>query len=91
MRSSRGRLTDSQGRVVSFNNTLIIMTSNVGSNVIAKGGDQVGFSLPSDHGDDGNYSNIRTLVQEELKVRSCLITKIFHVAINCCMLSCSMF
>lgn len=58
--------------MVSFNNTLIIMTSNVGSNVIAKGGGQVGFSLPSDDADDGNYSNIRTLVQEELKVCSYL-------------------
>eukprot|EP00884_Botryococcus_braunii_P021637 jgi/Botrbrau1/8157/Bobra.357_2s0005.1 len=62
-----GRLTDSQGRVVSFNNTLIIMTSNVGSNVIAKGGGHVGFSLPSDDVEDGNYAKIRTLVQEELK------------------------
>lgn len=62
------RLTDSQGRVVSFNNTLIIMTSNVGSNVIAKGGNQVGFSLPSENADEGNYSQIRALVQEELKV-----------------------
>ncbi len=31
-----GRLTDGQGRVVSFKNTIIIMTSNVGSNVISK-------------------------------------------------------
>ena len=32
-----GRLTDGQGRVVSFKNTIIIMTSNVGSQVIAAG------------------------------------------------------
>ena len=32
-----GRLTDGQGRVVSFKNTIIIMTSNVGSQVIATG------------------------------------------------------
>ncbi len=32
-----GRLTDGQGRVVSFKNTIIIMTSNVGSQVIASG------------------------------------------------------
>ncbi|MBE6468838.1 MAG: ATP-dependent chaperone ClpB [Coriobacteriaceae bacterium] len=31
-----GRLTDGQGRQVSFKNTIIIMTSNVGSNVIAE-------------------------------------------------------
>merc|ERR1711915_152980 len=32
-----GRLTDSKGRTVNFQNTLIIMTSNVGSQVIGKG------------------------------------------------------
>ena len=31
-----GRLTDGQGRVVSFKNTIVIMTSNVGSNAIAE-------------------------------------------------------
>ncbi len=34
-----GRLTDSQGRVVSFKNTVIIMTSNVGSQLILEAGD----------------------------------------------------
>ena len=33
-----GRLTDSKGRVVDFKNTLLIMTSNIGSRVIEKGG-----------------------------------------------------
>ena len=33
-----GRLTDSKGRTVDFKNTLIIMTSNIGSKVIEKGG-----------------------------------------------------
>ena len=36
-----GRLTDSQGRVVSFENTIIIMTSNAGSNLNANG---IGFN-----------------------------------------------
>ncbi|KAK9830429.1 hypothetical protein WJX72_011733 [[Myrmecia] bisecta] len=62
-----GRLTDSQGRTVSFKNTLIIMTSNVGSSVIAKGGSSLGFALPTDEDDGGNYSRIKTLVMEELK------------------------
>ena len=39
-----GRLTDSKGRVVDFKNTLIIMTSNVGSSVIEKGGGGSGSS-----------------------------------------------
>jgi ATP-dependent Clp protease ATP-binding subunit ClpC len=63
-----GRLTDSQGRTVSFKNTLIIMTSNVGSSVIAKGGAQLGFSLPSDQGaDEDAYAKLKSLVTEELK------------------------
>src|SRR5690606_3573195 len=32
-----GRLTDSHGRVVDFKNTIIIMTSNIGSDIIMKG------------------------------------------------------
>ena len=63
-----GRLTDSQGRVVSFKNTLLVMTSNVGSNVIAKGGGQLGFQLGGDSEVDTHYGRIKTLVTEELKV-----------------------
>jgi ATP-dependent Clp protease ATP-binding subunit ClpB len=36
-----GRLTDSQGRVVDFRNTVIIMTSNIGSQRIVEAGEQV--------------------------------------------------
>ena len=39
-----GRLTDSEGRTVSFKNTIIIMTSNVGSRDIQEYGKGVGFS-----------------------------------------------
>ena len=63
-----GRLTDSQGRVVSFKNTLLVMTSNVGSNVIAKGGGQLGFQLGGGSEVDTHYGRIKTLVTEELKV-----------------------
>jgi ATP-dependent Clp protease ATP-binding subunit ClpB len=37
-----GRLTDSQGRVVDFRNTVIIMTSNIGSPLILEAGEQSG-------------------------------------------------
>ncbi|MGH7702132.1 MAG: AAA family ATPase, partial [Gemmatimonadales bacterium] len=37
-----GRLTDSQGRVVDFRNTVIIMTSNLGSQLIVEAGEQTG-------------------------------------------------
>lgn len=62
-----GHLTDSQGRQVSFKNVLIVMTSNVGSTAIAKGGSsRIGFNL-SDEADGGKYSQLKTLVMDELK------------------------
>ncbi|MFE2099722.1 MULTISPECIES: ATP-dependent Clp protease ATP-binding subunit [unclassified Streptomyces] len=38
-----GRLTDSQGRTVDFTNTVIVMTSNLGSDVITRRGAGIGF------------------------------------------------
>ena len=39
-----GRLTDGQGRTVDFRNTVLIMTSNIGSDLIARSGDSFGFT-----------------------------------------------
>ncbi|NMG60853.1 AAA family ATPase, partial [Geitlerinema sp. P-1104] len=61
-----GRLTDSKGRVVDFKNTLLIMTSNIGSRVIEKGGGGLGFEIAGDE-TDAQYNRIRNLVNEELK------------------------
>lgn len=61
-----GRLTDAQGRTVDFKNTLIVMTSNIGSKVIEKGGGGIGFEF-ADSGADTQYNRIKTLVNEELK------------------------
>lgn len=61
-----GRLTDAKGRTVDFKNTLLIMTSNIGSQVIEKGGGGLGFSY-ADNLADAQYSSIVTLVNEELK------------------------
>jgi hypothetical protein len=55
-----------QGRTVDFKNTLIIMTSNVGSSVIEKGGAGLGFQLDFNE-EDSSYNRIKTLVNEELK------------------------
>lgn len=55
-----------QGRTVDFKNTLIIMTSNVGSSVIEKGGGGLGFQLDTSE-EDSSYNRIKTLVNEELK------------------------
>ncbi|MGI0483165.1 ATP-dependent Clp protease ATP-binding subunit [Geminocystis sp. CENA526] len=61
-----GRLTDSKGRTVDFKNTLLIMTSNIGSKVIEKGGGGLGFELESDQS-ESQYNRIKSLVNEELK------------------------
>ena len=62
-----GRLTDSKGRTVDFKNTLIIMTSNIGSKVIEKGGGGLGFEFGGGDAEDTQYNRIRSLVNEELK------------------------
>jgi ATP-dependent Clp protease ATP-binding subunit ClpC len=61
-----GRLTDAQGRKVSFKNTLIIMTSNIGSKVIEKGGNGLGFAFADDNG-EAEYNRIKDLVNQDLK------------------------
>jgi ATP-dependent Clp protease ATP-binding subunit ClpC len=61
-----GRLTDSKGRTIDFKNTLLIMTSNVGSKVIEKGGGGLGFELSEDQS-NSHYNRIKSLVNEELK------------------------
>ncbi len=61
-----GRLTDSKGRTVNFNNTLIIMTSNVGSKAIEKGGTGFGFETNSD-GNEAQYQRVKELVNDEMK------------------------
>jgi ATP-dependent Clp protease ATP-binding subunit ClpC len=59
-----GRLTDSQGRVVDFKNTVIIMTTNLGTKDIAKGV-SIGFQAGGDLSTD--YERMKNKVNEELK------------------------
>ncbi len=61
-----GRLTDAKGRTVDFKNTLLIMTSNIGSRVIEKGGGGLGFSFAQEQS-DSQYNYVRSLVNEEMK------------------------
>lgn len=58
-----GRLTDSQGRTVDFRNTVIIMTSNVGTRQLKEFGRGVGFSAMSGK-DDKEVS--RSVIQKAL-------------------------
>jgi ATP-dependent Clp protease ATP-binding subunit ClpC len=60
-----GRLTDSQGRTVDFKNTILIMTSNLGTRDIAKGIGGVGFTAARD--DAASYDRMRSNVMDELK------------------------
>ena len=59
-----GRLTDSKGRTVDFRNTLIIMTSNVGAEMIRRNS-TLGFTAQNDAGHD--YANMKEKVMGELK------------------------
>ena len=59
-----GRLTDAQGRVVDFKNTVIVMTTNLGSRDISKGV-TLGFSRAGDAGT--SYESMKAKVNEELK------------------------
>jgi ATP-dependent Clp protease ATP-binding subunit ClpC len=61
-----GHLTDAKGRKVDFKNTLLILTSNLGSKIIEKGGGGIGFEFVSDAA-EASYNRIRSLVNEELK------------------------
>ncbi len=58
-----GRVTDSLGRKIDFRNTIIIMTSNVGAELIKKQ-TSLGFGAPKL---DDNYDNMKEKIMEETK------------------------
>ncbi len=60
-----GRLTDSQGHEVDFRNTIIIMTSNLGSSYINKAKKAIGFV--TDENDEKDFEQIKNLVLDEVK------------------------
>src|SRR5512146_592945 len=59
-----GRLTDAQGRTVDFKNTVIIMTTNLGTRDIAKG---IGLGFARTGEARGSYDRMKAKVGEELK------------------------
>ncbi|KAB8183622.1 AAA family ATPase, partial [Microbispora catharanthi] len=59
-----GRLTDAQGRVVDFKNTVIIMTTNLGTRDISKA---VGLGFAKSNDEESTYERMKVKVQEELK------------------------
>jgi ATP-dependent Clp protease ATP-binding subunit ClpA len=58
-----GRLTDGQGRTVDFRNTVLIMTSNVGSQFIS------GFTERGDDGDTKAYEQMKNQITEALRIQ----------------------
>ncbi len=63
-----GRLSDARGREVDFRNTIIIMTSNVGAQLI-KQGTSLGFAVPRDEAKDGEraYQEMQKKLLAQLK------------------------
>ena len=62
-----GRLTDSQGRIVDFKNTIIIMTSNLGAQSI-QGGPGIGFRGPeSAEQSEKAYESMKNRITDEMK------------------------
>src|SRR6195952_1870786 len=59
-----GRLTDSQGRVVDFKNTVIVMTTNLGTRDIAK---SVSLGFSAANNTEGSYEKMKAKVADELK------------------------
>jgi len=64
-----GRLTDASGRLIDFKNTLIILTSNIGSKVIEKGSEKedIGFDSLDENAQNMAYKKMSDAVHEELK------------------------
>lgn len=60
-----GRITDSNGRKIDFRNTIIILTSNIGTKNIRKSS-RIGFSSDQNQ-QDSDYERIKENIQEELK------------------------
>mmetsp|Transcript_58375 Transcript_58375/g.139182 ORF Transcript_58375/g.139182 Transcript_58375/m.139182 type:complete len:1099 (+) Transcript_58375:195-3491(+) len=63
-----GRLTDSKGRVVSFANTLVVMTTNLGSRSVQQtaAGGGLGFGTYED-AEQGSYGRVKDKAMDELK------------------------
>ncbi len=59
-----GRLTDGQGRIVDFKNTVLIMTTNLGTRDVAK---SVGIGFQFGQDDSSNYDRMKQRVTDELK------------------------
>lgn len=62
-----GRLTDAQGRTVSFKNTIIVMTSNIGAREIT-GKTSLGFAVNAQGEEERREENMKNRVMEAVKM-----------------------
>jgi ATP-dependent Clp protease ATP-binding subunit ClpC len=62
-----GRLTDGQGRTVDFKNTVIIMTSNLGSDLITRRGTTLGFAADAASSDASHEGALRDQLMRRLR------------------------
>ena len=60
-----GRLTDGQGRIVDFKNTVLILTTNLGTRDVSKAIAKLGFAAANDTA--GDYERMKQKVNDELK------------------------
>jgi len=61
-----GRLTDSQGRTVDFRNTVIVMTSNVGTSSVDLGRG-IGFLSDADQASQQSYERMKSVIMDKMK------------------------
>ncbi|MBN1426741.1 MAG: ATP-dependent Clp protease ATP-binding subunit [Anaerolineae bacterium] len=63
-----GHLSDARGRMVDFRNAIIVMTSNVGADIIQRG-EQLGFNIPheQDETETAEYEEMRKKLMEQLR------------------------
>jgi len=62
-----GRLTDAKGRTVNFKNTIIIMTSNIGSDVILNSGRKIGFSENDESKAEATREKVLDLLRDHFR------------------------
>ena len=63
--ADEGRLTDSQGRNIDFRNVILIMTSNIGGEIINKSKNALGFEIQ--HNENMKYQDMKKTVMSEVK------------------------
>jgi len=62
-----GRLTDGLGRTVSFNNTILIMTSNLGAKYLVSSQKGLGFEIEDGKEEERSFERMKSFVLEEVK------------------------